>query len=39
VLVAAEPARHAAIRAALGRLREVPMHFAGHGTQILLMER
>jgi D-glycero-alpha-D-manno-heptose-7-phosphate kinase len=38
LLVLAPPSRHAAVRAALAELREIPLHFSARGTQIILLE-
>lgn len=37
LLVYAEPERHAAVRRALGRLRETPFRFAPHGSSIIFV--
>ncbi len=39
LLIMAPPEHQAAVRAALGLLREVPFHFAARGTHITLLER
>jgi D-glycero-alpha-D-manno-heptose-7-phosphate kinase len=38
LLIMAPPPKQATVRAALTDLREVPFHFAAHGTQIILLE-
>jgi D-glycero-alpha-D-manno-heptose-7-phosphate kinase len=38
LLVLAPPMRHAAVRAALADLREIPLHFSARGTQIILLD-
>src|SRR3984957_6097291 len=39
LLVMASPEKQTDVRQALAELREVPFHFAAHGTQITLLER
>jgi D-glycero-alpha-D-manno-heptose-7-phosphate kinase len=39
LLVFAAPDRHAGVRAALREMREVPLRFAAHGTQVTVLSR